>query len=303
MSSAVAQPAQARRAQRMPAWLRRPLPSPGRSSAVEAGLQRADLHTVCREARCPNRCECFGRGTATFLVMGDTCTRECGFCSVKHGAPQALRDDEPDRIVDAVRGMKLDYVVITSVTRDDLPDGGALHFARVVRALKAAVAGIGVEVLTPDFGGSLEAQDIVLSSGPDVYNHNVETVPRLYPRIRPAAHYERSLALLGHAAGRGGALKVKSGLMVGLGETQSEVLQTMRDLRHAGCTMVTIGQYLRPGSESVPVAEFIEPAQFDSYAAAGRAMGFEEVAAGPLVRSSYRAGELYRRAQAPSESR
>ncbi|MBD3238944.1 MAG: lipoyl synthase [Chitinivibrionales bacterium] len=280
--------------QRLPSWLRRRIPSAGRKHSVERSLASGALHTVCEEAACPNRGECFGRGTATFLILGSTCTRSCRFCDVSHGAPQLPDPDEPRRLVETARSLGLDYVVITSVTRDDLPDGGAGQFAAVVRALATELPDTGVEVLVPDFGGSMSALMQVLESGPDVLNHNVETVPRLYPLVRPEADFDRSVTLLRRAADAKKTVAVKSGMMVGLGERPDEVRETMARLADAGCAILTIGQYLQPSSSSLPVAEFVEPGRFDEYAAQGRELGIARVVAGPFVRSSYRAGETAR---------
>lgn len=277
---------------RLPAWLKRPVSSGGKTGAVEAALTDANLHTVCVEAKCPNRGECFGRGTATFLILGKTCSRSCGFCSVSHGEPEPLDIDEPHRVAAAVGRMGIIHAVITSVTRDDLEDGGAGQFAEVVRLLKHEQPCVTVEVLVPDFAGSQEALTAVLGSGPHVFNHNVETVERLYPAVRPQAGYRRSLEILAKAAEYEVQLNVKSGLMVGLGETQDEVLRTLFDMRETGCSMVTMGQYLRPSREQVPVAEYITPRQFDLYRERALSMGFSEARCGPFVRSSYRAEEM-----------
>jgi len=274
---------------RMPAWLRRPVGNGGRKDAVERAIAGFGLHTVCREACCPNRGECFGLGTATFLIMGNACTRACGFCHVNHAAPGPLDAHEPARIVDAVRRLNLRYAVITSVTRDDLPDGGAAHYAETVRRLKRDVPDIKVEVLIPDMQGDREALHIVLDAGPDVLNHNLETIARLYPTVRPQADYRRSLLVLSETARYNRTIFRKSGIMVGLGETAEEVHLLMRDLQDAQCQIMTIGQYLRPSPAQLPVAEFIGPAQFEEYRAWGCRMGFLEVMAGPYVRSSYQA--------------
>jgi lipoic acid synthetase len=275
----------------MPAWLRRLVENAGRKDSVERVIADAGLHTVCREARCPNRGECFGRGTATFLIMGNACTRACGFCHVNHAAPGPLDAGEPARLVDAVRRLNLRYAVITSVTRDDLPDGGAAHYAETVRRLKREIPGIRVEVLIPDLQGDRDALRAVLDAGPDVLNHNLETVARLYPTVRPQANYRRSLLVLSETARYNRTIFRKSGIMVGLGETAEEVHLLMRDLQDAQCQIMTIGQYLRPSPAQLPVAEYISPEQFHEYRSFGRRMGFLEVMAGPYVRSSYRAGQ------------
>ena len=274
----------------MPPWLRRPLPRLGKKTSVEKQIRSRGLHTVCEEAKCPNRAECFARGTSTFLICGGVCTRHCTFCSVGHGCPSALDRDEPQNVARAAAEMGLGYVVLTSVTRDDLPDGGAAHFARTISALKAALPGTGIEALIPDFAGKSEALEQVLASLPDVLNHHIETVPRLYPHIRPQAIYRRSLDVLSAAAKRIGW--VKSGIMVGLGETPDEVHGVLKDLREMGANVLTIGQYLRPTPRQVPVREYVEPSRFDEYREYAEALGFKKVCAGPYVRSSYRAEEI-----------
>lgn len=289
--------------QRLPTWLRRQIPSAGRKRFVERNLTDGRLHTVCEEAGCPNRGECFGRGTATFLILGSVCTRGCRFCDISHGAPSPADPDEPRRVVEASRNLALDYVVITSVTRDDLADGGSGQFAAVVRALREELPHTGVEVLVPDFGGSESALARVLDSGPDVLNHNVETVPRLYPSVRPEADFDRSVSLLRRAVEAKKTLAVKSGMMVGLGECPDEVRETMARLADAGCSILTIGQYLQPTSSSLPVVEFVEPGRFDEYAAQGRELGIPQVVAGPFVRSSYRACDTARALSGASDGR
>jgi lipoic acid synthetase len=277
---------------RMPDWLKRPIGCAGKKKTIEGRIAESRLHTVCVEAKCPNRGECFGKGTATFLILGAACTRSCAFCGVGKGLVGGVDAQEPDRVCDAVKTMGLSHVVITSVTRDDLADGGASIFARTVAALKKNIRGITVEVLVPDFKGMRSAVETVLMSGPDVFNHNVETVPRLYAAIRPQAVYSRSLEVLAQAAGFGVRLGIKSGLMVGLGETHEEVYGTLADLRRAGCTMITIGQYLQPSSFQTPVREFVTPRQFKQYESVGLELGFSRVFAGTYVRSSYRAEEI-----------
>lgn len=258
-------------------------------TCVSDTLSDLGLRTVCRSARCPNRLECYASGTATFLLMGDICTRNCRFCAIGGGTPVPLDEDEPLRVAEAVCRMKLNYVVITSVTRDDLPDGGSAHFARTVSAIRDA-AGAGVEVLVPDFQGRTACVDTVLHARPVVFNHNVETIPRLYENVRPMADYSRSLSVLEHAAKKGAL--VKSGLMVGLGEKEEEVLALLSDLRDAGVSLITIGQYLSPAGSPLPVAEFVEPATFDYYRKEAERLGFGGAAAGPFVRSSYKAALL-----------
>ena len=279
---------------RLPAWFRRRLPTGPQAGRVRALLSDLGLHTVCSSAHCPNLCECFSRGTATFLLMGPRCTRACGFCAIQRGPMLPLRADEPAAVAHACRRLGLRHVVMTSVTRDDLPDGGAEHFARTIQAVRETLADATIEVLTPDFGGDLVAVDIVLAAGPDVFNHNIETVRRLTTQIRPQADYDRSLAVLAHAAlaHSPAGLLVKSGLMVGLGESDDEVSGAMGDLQRSGCGVLTIGQYLAPSADHWPVARFVEPEQFDRYRAEALAMGFAAVASGPLVRSSYNAQDL-----------
>lgn len=277
-----------------PAWLVKRVPAVD-TRRMEALLTELGLRTVCRSARCPNLPECFGRATATFMILGRACTRSCRFCAVWDGRnPSPPDGDEPERLAEAVRRLGLRYVVVTSVTRDDLDDGGAGQFARAVRLVRER-AGAGVEVLVPDFQGDEEAVRKVLDSRPAVFAHNIETVPRLYPTVRPGAGYARSLSVLAAAARDGGAL-VKSGLMVGLGESPGEVGGVLRDLRSAGCSIVTIGQYLSPGGGRLPVEEYVEPSGFEEYARAATEAGFAAVASGSFVRSSYRAEELYLRA-------
>lgn len=255
-------------------------------------MRSFDLHTVCESARCPNQGECWEHRTATFMILGDICTRACGFCAVTSGRPAGPPDeDEPQRVAQAVEQMNLKYVVVTSVNRDDQPDGGAKIFARTIEAVKARMPECKVEVLIPDFRGDSAALQTVVAAGPDVLNHNVETVPRLYRRVRPGAIYERSLELL-HRAGRlAPAMPVKTGMMLGLGETREEVLQAMSDLVARGTSILTLGQYLQPTREHLPVVRFVHPQEFAEYKQLGRNMGFRHVEAGPLVRSSYHAFE------------
>jgi lipoic acid synthetase len=259
---------------------------------VHGLLSELELNTVCREAHCPNVGECFARGTATFMILGDVCTRDCAFCAVCSGQPRPVDPEEPHRVAEAARRLGLRHVVVTSVTRDDLPDGGSRQFAETVLAIRRR-AEAAVEVLTPDFQGQTEDVDRVLDAGPRVFNHNVETVPRLYPAVRPQADYRRSLGVLARAATRRTAdCLTKSGLMVGLGEREDEVLAVLRDLREAGCQALTIGQYLAPSPAHHPVVEFVTPEQFEGLAAQARELGFAAVASGPFVRSSYGAAEL-----------
>ncbi len=272
--------------EKLPPWLRRPLPRTARGTVVDSILADFGLRTICEEARCPNRGECYERGTATFLILGDTCTRGCRFCAVARGVPAPPAPDEPERLAEAVARMGLRHVVVTMVTRDDLPDGGAAHFARVVEAIRERTGAI-VEVLTSDFGGRAESLDAVLAARPEVFNHNVETVPRLYRRVRPGSEYSRSLEILRRAAAHPHRPTVKSGLMVGLGETPEEVEAVCRDLRAVGVQLLTIGQYLSPGGHLLPVSEFVEPARFERYADLARSLGFDDAFSGPYVRSSY----------------
>ena len=274
---------------RLPAWLRKPETAFVALHEIKRELRRLELHTVCESARCPNIHECFRRGTATFMILGDRCTRGCGFCAVPKARHPAPPDpNEPAHVAQMARAMNLRHVVVTSVNRDDLPDGGAGHFAETIRAIRAALPAATIEVLTPDFLGDLEAVTTVLEARPDVFNHNVETVPRLYPRVRPQARYERSLAVLEFAARNGGTL-VKSGLMVGLGERCEEVEEVLRDLRRCGVSIVTIGQYLQPTRRNLPVAEYVPPERFEAYRETGLRLGFRAVFSGPFVRSSYMA--------------
>ena len=270
-------------------WLVAPAPQE-ETAAIEALVTDLKLHTVCQEAACPNIGECWARGTATFMLLGDVCTRHCRFCNVQPGRPLPPDPEEPSRIADAAARLSLRHVVLTSVTRDDLADGGAGHFALTVRAIRHRLPGATVEVLVPDFKGSLAALDTIAAVAPDVFNHNVETVEGLSDVVRSKAGYHRSLAVLTWAAQRG--LFTKSGLMVGLGETCGDVIKTMRDLRRAGCAILTIGQYLQPTPRQLPVAEYVHPVIFEWYREIGRSMGFQNVVAGPLVRSSYRADDV-----------
>ena len=274
-----------------PPWLKKRLPAGGLGEGVRKALKDLNLNTVCQGAHCPNQCECYARGTATFMILGSICTRSCRFCAVHDGRPEPLDPQEPQHVAQAAEILGLKHVVVTSVTRDDLPDGGAEHFARTIRALRGKLEAT-IEVLTPDFEGRMEDVDTVLAAGPDVFNHNVETVPRMYPDVRPQADFERSLDVLRHAAGSDCDVEVKSGLMAGVGETQDELAETFGRLAQAGCTMLTIGQYLRPSEAHLPVVEFVTPEKFEEYAGIARAMGIRAVASGPFVRSSYRADEM-----------
>jgi lipoic acid synthetase len=276
----------------MPGWMRRPLAAPGRFAEVSGLLDELGLNTVCRSAKCPNRGECYAAGTATFMVLGTECTRNCRFCAVASARPAPPDPGEPARVAEAADRMGLRHVVLTMVTRDDLPDGGAAHVASTIAALRQRVPASTVEVLVSDFGGDTAAIDAVTAAAPDVFNHNVETVPRLYATVRPQADYARSLRVLARAKRVGSGLPTKSGLMVGLGETPDEVEGVLRDLRSAAVDIVTIGQYLRPSAKHLEVTEFVAPEVFERYAEAARSLGFGGVASAPFVRSSYHAGEL-----------
>ncbi len=282
---------------RRPEWLRlRPL-VPATLNEMRRLMRDLKLHTVCESARCPNQGECFAGGVATFMLLGDTCTRNCTFCAVKHGKPQAPDSREPERIMGAVNKLGLRYVVITSVTRDDLPDGGASQFAQTITAIRNYDPDIKVEVLIPDFRDSSPALQTVVDVHPAVLNHNVETVPRLYPKVRPQAKYQRSLELLKQSKLLNNKVLTKSGFMLGLGETRKEVIEVMNDLREANCDLLTIGQYLQPSPKHHPVVRFVHPEEFAVYRGIGKDMGFTEVASAPLVRSSFKAAELYAKAK------
>ncbi len=259
---------------------------------MDALLRSLELHTVCESAKCPNRMECFSRRTATFMLLGDVCTRNCAFCGVAKGAPEAPDAGEPERVAEAASRLGLEHVVMTSVTRDDLEDGGAAHFAAAVRTVKKLLPGATVEVLTPDFRGDLDALRAVLASGPDVFNHNLETVEGLYDRVRPGADYRRSLRLLGEAKREAPGVSTKSGIMVGLGESREQLRALFRDLAETGCDMLTIGQYLRPSRAQLKVERFLSPQEFEELAEEAESAGLPRVASAPLARSSYRAGEL-----------
>ncbi len=279
---------------RKPPWLKRSLAPAGKSPGVLASLNRGGLHTVCQEAHCPNRGECFSRGEATFLLLGPACTRQCTFCAVQKQRPAPPDPHEPERMAQAAREMGLKYVVLTMVSRDDLPDGGAEHIAQAISALHDAMPTVGVEALISDLGGSEQALCRVLAAGPAVLNHNLETVPRLYSALRPQAEYQRSLQVLRRAS-RAGAL-TKSGLMLGLGERRQEVSAVMADLREAGCALLTLGQYLAPSRDHHPVDSYVTPERFTELADEALSMGFRAVASGPYVRSSFQAGQLWQQA-------
>jgi lipoic acid synthetase len=277
---------------RLPPWVKRPLGEPSRLHEMKSILRSRNLHTVCESARCPNLGECFTKPTATFMILGDVCTRNCGFCAVENKkTPLSLNPDEPGNIALTAEELGLKHVVITSVTRDDLSDGGAMQFALTIRTIKDTIADISVEVLTPDFEGSEEALELVLGAGPDIFNHNLETVARLYGEVRPGADYRRSLDVLKQASGAG--IMTKSGIMVGLGETKDEVKEVLRDLVRVGCDAVTIGQYLQPRRENLEVKQYIRPEEFIEYELYGRSLGIRHVYSSPFVRSSYNAERIF----------
>jgi lipoyl synthase len=282
---------------RLASWLKRSLPAGNGNFFTEGLLRELRLETVCENARCPNRPECYSRRTATFMILGNVCTRPCGFCSVPRGETLDLEADEPERVAEAAYRLGLKHVVITSVTRDDLADGGADHFYRCVHAVRERT-GAAVEVLTPDFLGDSAAIDRVIAAAPDVYNHNLETVPRLYRKVRGRAAYQRSLDLLARVKAQAPTMVTKSGLMLGLGETLGELFEVFADLRDVGCDVLTLGQYLAPTLKHIPVARFVPPAEFDEVAGRARLLGFRQVVAGPFVRSSYHADEMVNHAGA-----
>ena len=272
-----------------PDWLRIKLSNGKNFNEIKAILRENKLHTVCEEALCPNIGECFEQRTATFLILGDTCTRQCRFCAVEKGSPFGVDEGEPLRIAEAVKKMKLQYVVITSVTRDDLADGGASVYAQTIQCIRESIEDCMIEVLIPDFGGSSKSLEIVLNARPDVLNHNIETVPRLYPQVRPMADYERSLELLKNAKETVNELTTKSGLMLGLGEEWNEIISIMEAIRDVGCDMLTLGQYLSPKRDALPIQRYYTPEEFEILKMEGDRMGFKHVESGPLVRSSYHA--------------
>ena len=276
-----------------PRWLKKRLPTGPEYEKIKELVGRDRLHTVCQEAKCPNMWECFSQQTATFLIMGSRCTRDCRFCSVAQGPVAPPDPAEPERVAAAARQMGLGYVVITSVTRDDLVDGGAAFFAETIEAVHRRIPAAKVEVLVPDFQGRAEALQAVLDARPDVLNHNIETVPRLYATVRPQASYRRSLQLLSRVKEYAPGLPIKSGLMLGLGESSEEVRATLKDLIDAGCRILTMGQYLQPSKAHLPVERFVPPEEFEKWRQVAIEIGFSEVASGPFVRSSYHAKELY----------
>ena len=278
---------------RIPEWLRLKLPTSNTFGQTRNLLQDLRLHTVCESAKCPNHWECWSKGTATFMIAGDRCTRACGFCAVATAKPLALEADEPQRVAEAVRRMHLRHVVITAVARDDLQDGGADHFRETIEAVRKLNPGIVIEVLVPDFLDKDSSLESVLSAKPEIFNHNLETVRRLTPVVRSRATYERSLSVLKNAKAKGGErIYVKSGIMLGLGETEEELFTAMGDLRQSHCDILTLGQYLQPTLNHLPVKEFISPAKFEAYGNHAREMGFVHVASGPMVRSSYHADDF-----------
>jgi len=278
-------------ARRHPAWIKVRAPGSGDYAATRATIRDLALHTVCEEARCPNLAECWGHRTATFMLMGDVCTRNCGYCAVAHGRPAPLDAGEPLRVAEGAARLGLRHIVITSVDRDDLPDGGAAHFAATARAVKDRLPACTLEVLTPDFQGDVRSLYVVVDSPVDVFNHNTETVPRLYKRSRPGGRYDRTLRILNEAKTRRRPMLTKTGLMLGLGETHSEVEAVLRDLVDVGCDIVTLGQYLQPTRAHLPVDRYVAPEEFAELGALARGMGFRHVESGPLVRSSYHAWE------------
>ena len=288
--SAVAEPLSKR--PRLPEWFRLKLPTASAYFATRNLIDDLNLNTVCESARCPNHWECWSKGTATFMIAGDRCTRACGFCAVDTRKPMALEADEPNRVAEATRRMKLKHVVITAVARDDLSDGGAAHFKRVIERVREVNPGVLIEVLTPDFQDDDSAIDAVISARPEIFNHNLETVRSLTPKVRSVATYDRSLSVLAKVKKRVPEIYTKSGLMLGLGETKEELLEAMADLRSAGCDLLTLGQYLQPTEKHLKIEEFIRPDQFAAYKRTAEAMGFSYVASGPLVRSSYHADDF-----------
>ena len=278
---------------RFPEHLRRKTIHSGKTTMVEKLLSRLNLSTVCQSARCPNRNECYGHGTATFLLMGDVCTRRCRFCAVKKGMTAPVDESEPERVAEAAFLLNLKHVVLTSVTRDDLADGGARHFKETIIAIRKRLPDSTIETLIPDLMGNADALQIILSAHPDVLNHNVETVPRLYHEIRPDADYQRSLSILRMSKAMAPEIATKSGLMLGMGETKEEILSVLYDLRLQGCNALTLGQYLAPTTKHYPVKEYISPKTFDDWKGQAEAMGFQYVASAPYVRSSYHAEQIF----------
>jgi lipoyl synthase len=287
-----------RQGPRLPEWLRKPQRNVEADHDLKKMLRTRGLHTVCEEARCPNRNDCFARGAATFMILGDICSRSCGFCSVKtgRGLPMETLADEPEQVAEAAAQLNLRYVVITSVNRDELPDGGAIHFARTIHAVRGRLPQSRIEVLTPDFKGSRDALRVVLDANPDTFNHNVETVPRLYQRVRPQADYQQSLDVLSNARLYSPDVLTKSGFMVGLGERRDEVNRLLEDLRAHDVEVATIGQYLQPTRRHLPVEEYVHPDIFEEYKECGERLGFRAVFSGPFVRSSFMAEMVHEQA-------
>ena len=283
--------------ERLPSWFKQKMGDPKALNSTEHVLHGLSLHTICENALCPNLGECFSHQTATFLILGNICTRNCTFCAVEKGIPHPLDENEPQHLVEAAEKLGLKHVVITSVTRDDLPDGGADHFARTITLLKEKGKEHTVEVLIPDFRGSVSSIKTVIDAKPDVLNHNLETVPRLYPTVRPMADFQRSLDVLSLAKELDKGVLTKSGVMVGLGESKEELIETMEELRKIDCNLLTIGQYLQPSERHHPIVRFVPPEEFTEYERIGKEMGFSDVASSPLVRSSYKAAELYEKAR------
>jgi lipoic acid synthetase len=287
--------------ERLPSWIREKKLNLQNLRDVKTLLREKQLHSVCESLACPNRTECFTRGTATFMILGDVCTRMCGFCNVTTGRPYAPpSQDEPRAVAETARAMNLKHVVVTSVTRDDLPDGGAAHFAATIEALREIVPGVAVEVLTPDFRGNADSVRTVVEARPDYFNHNVETVPRLYDYVRPGSRFERSLGVLREVKRIDPTIATKSGLMLGLGERREEVVEVLQKLRASACEIVTIGQYLQPKREKLDVVEYVSPEVFDEYREIGERLGFAAVFSGPFVRSSYMADLVAHTASASS---
>ena len=292
MSTVAEPPSLPAKRPRLPEWFRLQLPTASAYFATRNLIDDLNLNTVCESAKCPNHWECWSQGTATFMIAGDRCTRACGFCAVDTRRPMALEADEPERVAEATRRMKLRHVVITAVARDDLPDGGAAHFQKVIQRVREVNPGILIEVLTPDFKDDNAAIDTVLAARPEIFNHNLETIRRLTREVRSVATYDRSLSVLRKVKERSPETFTKSGIMLGLGETEEELLEALGDLRAAGCNLLTLGQYLQPTKKHLPVKEYIHPDKFAEHKKTAEAMGFTYVASGPLVRSSYHADDF-----------
>ncbi len=278
---------------RLPKWLKVKMPGGPNYAKLKGIMRESDLHTVCEEARCPNIGECWERQTATFMILGDTCTRACTYCAVTTGTPSGLDLGEPIRLARTVVNLSLKYVVITSVNRDDLPDGGAFVFAQCIKQIRKSLPSCKIEVLTPDFEGNLDSLRVVMDAGPDTFNHNIETVRRVFPRVRAKGDFDISLEVLSRAKTLNRTAVTKSGMMVGLGETMDEIVQTMVDLRKVDCDLLTIGQYLRPSQKHAPISKWYTPNEFKELKEQGESLGFKHVASGPLVRSSYHADEQH----------